>query len=73
MPLKECRRRANDKYKDKFDLIQIRLNKGNKEIIQGICKEQNTTVSDIVNNYINKYIKDYNNIKNLDNNNGCPF
>ena len=34
MPISDARRRANDKWREKFELIQFRVPKGKKQVLQ---------------------------------------
>lgn len=50
MPLSEARKRANAKYNAKaYDRLELKVLKGNKEIIQGYCKDKNKTVNGLMN------------------------
>lgn len=55
MALSEARKRANAKYNAKaYDRLELKVLKGNKEIIQNYCKEKNTSVNSLMNNLLNE-------------------
>lgn len=50
MAQSEAQRRAKAKYNAKaYDRLELKVLKGNKEIIQGYCKDKNTTVNGLMN------------------------
>ncbi|MGN0106342.1 MAG: hypothetical protein ACI4A5_01430 [Hominilimicola sp.] len=54
MALSEARKRANAKYNAKaYDRLELKVLKGNKEIIQNYCREKNTSVNKFINELIN--------------------
>ena len=53
MALSEARKKANAKYNAKaYDRLELKVIKGNKEIIQGYCKDKNTSVNGLMNDLL---------------------
>lgn len=58
MPLSEARKRANAKYNAKaYDRLELKVLKGNKEIIQGYCKDKNKTVNGLMNTLLQERLE----------------
>ena len=57
MPISESRLRANKKYHAKFDLLQIRVPQGEKEIIQHHAAGQGESLNGFVRRAINEAIE----------------
>ncbi len=50
MPISEARKRANAKYNLKaYDRLELKVQKGNKEVIQQYCKDKGTSVNNLMN------------------------
>lgn len=55
MAQSEAQKRAKAKYNAKaYDRLELKVLKGNKEIIQNYCKEKNTSVNSLMNNLLNE-------------------
>lgn len=58
MALSEARKRANTKYNLKaYDEFKLRVIKGNKEIIQGYCRDKNTSVNSLMNELLKEQLQ----------------
>lgn len=50
MAQSEAQKRAKAKYNAKaYDRLELKVLKGNKAVIQGYCKDKNTTVNGLIN------------------------
>ena len=49
MAISDARKRANNKWRDKFDEIRFRVPKGKKEIIQQFAAEKGESVNAVLN------------------------
>ena len=52
MSISEARRRANDKWREKFELIQFRVPKGKKQVLQ----EHATQRGESLNGFLNRVV-----------------
>lgn len=53
MAASKAKIKANAKYNAKaYDRLELKVIKGNKEIIQGYCKDKNTSVNGLMNNLL---------------------
>ena len=52
MPISEARRRANDKWREKFELIQFRVPKGKKQVLQ----EHAVQCGESLNGFLNRVV-----------------
>ena len=50
--------KANEKYNAKaYDRLELKVIKGNKEIIQSYCREHNTTVNSLITELLTERLK----------------
>lgn len=55
MPQSEAQRRAKAKYNAKaYDRLELKVLKGNKEIIQNYCKDKKTSVNKLMNDLLDE-------------------
>ena len=54
MLISDARRRANDKWRDKFDEMRFRVPKGKKEIIAAYAAAQGESVNAFINRLIDE-------------------
>ena len=52
MSISEARRRANDKWREKFELIQFRVPKGKKQVLQ----EHTAQCGESLNGFLNRVV-----------------
>lgn len=65
MPYDEVGRKATEKYRKKFDLIQIRVEQGERDIICQHAKQHGESINKFINRAIKETIeRDQNNPKN---------
>lgn len=57
MAASEAQRRANDKWRDKFDEVRFRVPKGQKELLQAHAAEQGESVNAFINRAVGEAIK----------------
>lgn len=58
MPQSEAQRRAKAKYNAKaYDRLELKVLKGNKEIIQNYCKDKKTSVNKLMNDLLDEKLK----------------
>ena len=54
MGISDARKRANNKWRDKFDEVRFRVPKGKKEIIQHFAAEHNESVNSFINRAVDE-------------------
>lgn len=54
MKLSDARKRANDKWRDKFDEVRFRVPKGDKTVIQEHAKAQGESVNAFLNRAVDE-------------------
>ena len=54
MSISEARRRANDKWREKFDLVQFRVPKGKKAAIQAFAAQRGESVNALLNRLVDE-------------------
>ena len=60
MPQSEAQRRAKAKYNAKaYDRLELKVLKGNKEIIQNYCKDKKTSVNELMNDLLDEQLTKY--------------
>ena len=52
MSISEARRRANDKWREKFELIQFRVPKGKKQVLQEHAAERGESLNGFLNRVV---------------------
>lgn len=60
MRISEARRRANDKWRDKFDEMRFRVPKGQKEVISNYAAANGESVNAFINRLINEELSKLN-------------
>ena len=58
--ISEARRRANDKWRDKFDEMRFRVPKGQKEVISNYAAANGESVNAFINRLINEELSKLN-------------
>ena len=54
MSISEARRRANDKWREKFELIQFRVPKGKKQVLQEHAAERGESLNGFLNRAVDQ-------------------
>ena len=54
MSISEARRRANDKWREKFELIQFRVPKGKKQVLQEHAAERGESLNGFLNRVVDQ-------------------
>ncbi len=54
MSISEARRRANDKWREKFELIQFRVPKGKKQVLQKHAAERGESLNGFLNRAVDQ-------------------
>ena len=54
MSISEARRRANDKWREKFELIQFRVPKGKKQVLQEHAAERGESLNGFINRAVDQ-------------------
>lgn len=54
MSISEARRRANDKWRDKFELVQFRVPKGKKRVIQDHAAQCGESLNGFINRAVDQ-------------------
>ena len=56
MSISEARRRANDKWREKFELIQFRVPKGKKQVLQEHAAERGESLNGFLNRAVDQIL-----------------
>ena len=54
MSISEARRRANDKWREKFELIQCRVPKGKKQVLQEHAAQRGESLNGFLNRVVDQ-------------------
>ena len=54
MSISEARRRANDKWREKFELIQFRVPKGKKQVLQEHAAQRGESLNGFLNRVVDQ-------------------
>ena len=54
MSISEARRRANDKWREKFELIQFRVPKGKKQVLQEHASQRGESLNGFLNRVVDQ-------------------
>lgn len=60
MGISDARKRANDKWREKFDEIRFRVPKGKKEVIQEFAADRGESVNAFINRAVDKAMEEDN-------------
>ena len=60
MGISDARKRANDKWREKFDEIRFRVPKGKKEVIQECAADHGESVNAFINRAVDKAMEEDN-------------
>lgn len=58
MAISDARKRANDKWREKFDEIRFRVPKGQKAAIQQVAAEKGESLNALLNRAVMKMMKE---------------
>lgn len=58
MGISDARKRANDKWRERFDEIRFRVPKGKKEVIQKFAESHGESVNAFINRAVDKAMEE---------------
>ena len=58
MSISEARRRANDKWREKFELIQFRVPKGKKQVLQEHAAQRGESLNGFLNRVVDQALSE---------------
>ena len=58
MGISDARKRANDKWREKFDEMRFRVPKGKKEVIQEFAADHGESVNAFINRAVDKAMEE---------------